>query len=687
MTIGTESGIFSRLNALFSVPNDNPELTLAQFKVFSNQVPLLYFILTTNMLSLVATHFNSAPTWLVVFVPAGFLTLFLGRSLQWILDARARRTADAAYAYRRLVQTNRLAPPIALLAVGWSVALLPYGNDFQRSHVAFFMAITVIGIIFCLMHVRSAALLVTFLVVLPFSVVMALTGEATLIATSINMLLVAGAMVAILFRHYRDFAELNEQRLTLLSQQAALEAKNREMQQLSNENLRLANLDSLTQIANRRSFFANLRSTFEQAQAGGTRLAIGVVDLDGFKPVNDMFGHSAGDKVLAEVADRLSSHSSRHCNVYRLGGDEFAFLISAEDMSDAALVEFGQGFCDSISHPIAIGSGMVQVTGSMGIAVYPDVGTSGQDLYERADYALYSAKRENRAGVVVFNARQAEALFRHREVEDVLSAADLERELSLAYQPIVDSITGRTIGFEALARWKSPKLGIVSPAEFIPIAEQLGRISLITRHLLGLALAEAKAWPGTPFLSFNLSPHDLAVPENMLRILATLNDSGFDPKRICFEITETAIMRDFEQAVRSIDMLRALGCSIALDDFGTGFSSLYHVYKLPLSKIKIDRSFVDRINEQPASYKIVKSVLTLCQEMDLTAIAEGVEREAEADVLRQLGIDAMQGYHFARPLTPQQAVFRLIEENGPEGVGLQETGLEDAGREAASRPG
>ncbi len=325
--------------------------------------------------------------------------------------------------------------------------------------MAFFMSITVIGVIFCLMHLRSAALMVTFLVILPFAVVMGMSGEPTLIATAVNMFLVSLAMIAIMMRHYSDFTKLNEQRLTLLAQRTALRDKNREMQRLSDENLRLANLDSLTQIANRRSFFSNLASAFERAREDDGRLAIGVVDLDGFKPVNDLYGHSAGDKVLVEVADRLSAFESSDCSMFRLGGDEFALLIDSSAMDEKALIDFGQRVCASISLPIMIGNSVVHVTCSMGIAVYPDVGVNGQDLYERADYALYSAKRENRASVVVFNARQAKALLRQRQVEEVLFAADLDRELSLAYQPIVATDTNLTVGFEALARWTNPVLG------------------------------------------------------------------------------------------------------------------------------------------------------------------------------------------------------------------------------------
>ncbi len=653
--------LFQTFKRLLTVPNDNPELTLAQFKAFSRQVPLLYLILLTNMLSLAGTHQTSAPFWLVKVVPAVFAVLFVTRGIGWIRESR--KAVDAAYAYRRLVATNRLVLPISLLSVAWSIALIPYGNDYQKAHVAFFMSITVIGVIFCLMHLRSAALMVTFLVILPFSIIMGLSGEPTLIATAVNMFLVSLAMVAIMLRHYADFTKLNEQRLTLLDQQTALKEKNREMQLLSDENLRLANLDSLTRIANRRSFFSNLASAFEHAQAEKTRLAIGVVDLDGFKPVNDLYGHSAGDKVLVEVADRLSAFDNAGCSIFRLGGDEFALLIDADGTDEKALVDLGQQVCASISQPIMIGNSVVHVTGSMGIAVYPDVGTNGQDLYEHADYALYNAKRENRASVVVFNARQAKALFRLRQVEEVLFAADLDRELSLAYQPIVDAVSGRTVGFEALARWTSPVLGPVSPAEFIPVAEQHGRINLITRLLLTRALKDAASWSGEPYLSFNLSPHDLAVEENVLRIIAAVNASGLAPGRINFEITETAIMHDFDQAIHSIELLRALGCQVSLDDFGTGYSSLNHVHKLPLSRIKIDRCFVDHIDERAASYKIVKSVLALCSEMGLMAIAEGVEREEEVRILRALGVDAMQGYYFSAPLPGDLVAARLKAES------------------------
>lgn len=655
---GHISRLFSAVgpaSRLLAVPNDNPVLTAAQFEAFSKQVPLLYFILATNMISLSLTHQGSAPDLLVVYFPALLTLLFAMRSALWLRGRKQQRTP--AQAYRQLRSTNILCFPIAVVCTVWSISLLPYGNAYQNAHVAFFMGITVIGCIFCLMHLRSAALIVTVTVNLPFLIVMCMSGEPTFIATGINVILVTMAMIIILLGHYRDFRQLHESRQVLLIQQEALQEQNKAMQALSDENLRLANLDSLTMIANRRSFFQMLETAFDRASQDGERLVVGVIDLDGFKPVNDMYGHAAGDKVLIEISARLATFCDQNLTVYRLGGDEFGLLLQSDGSRD--VMNLGQMVCDRIAERINIGSGMVQVTGSVGFAIYPDVGSTGQEIYELADYALYTAKRTHRAGAVIFNAVQANELNRQKIVEEALVAADLEKELSLVYQPITCVGTRRCIGFEALARWQSPRIGHVSPAEFIPVAEHNGRITMMTRLLLDQALTTVRQWPEDVYLSFNLSPHDLTSPESTLRIVAIVLKSGFDPRRINFEITETAVMHDFEQASASIQMLRELGCGIALDDFGTGYSSLNHVHKLPLTRIKIDGSFVRDIHTRRTSFKIVKSVLALCAEMELRAIVEGVETEEELRILEGLGVEAVQGYYFGKPMTATDT-FALV---------------------------
>lgn len=641
---------------LFTVPNDNPALTVAQYQAFSRQVPLMYAILLTNMVALASTHAAAAPTWLVLYLPAAMGVIGLSRMFGWLITRNKK--VDAREAYRKLRATNLVTGPITAVFTGWALMLLPYGDAFQRSHVAFFMAITVIGCIFCLMHLRSAALIVTILVNVPFLTTMLLTGRPTFIAMGINVIFVTIAMIAILMTHYRDFRWLNESRQALLDQQEALNERNDAIQALSDENLRLANLDSLTLLQNRRSFFRSLDRLFGKAQAAGETLAVGVVDLDGFKPVNDMYGHAAGDKVLIEIGNRLNRIERDGLSIFRMGGDEFG-LIFCRPAGDAEALKLGRAICDAICEPINIGGGSVQVTGSIGFAIFPDVGIDGQSLYERADYALYTAKRNHRADAVVFNVQQADELSRQKVVEDAMAAADLRRELSLVYQPIVHAATGRCTGFEALARWDSHLIGKVSPAEFVPVAEHTGRITVITRFLLEQALDQAMTWPEDTSLSFNLSAHDLVSSEGMLRIIGIVRASGIDPARITFEITETAVMHDFDQARASIELLRRMGSGVALDDFGTGYSSLHHIHKLPLTKIKIDGSFVRDIQNQPASFKIVRSLLTLCADMELEAVVEGVETVAELAVVHGLGASLVQGYHFSRPISADDARIYL----------------------------
>lgn len=632
-----------------TVPKSNPLLSLAQFQALSKQVPLLYFILMVNMVTLSWTHIGSAPAWLVMVAPVVIGVFGVIRSIKWIKWRKQEITPEAAY--RDLRVTNWLAPPLAIGMTAWSLALLPYGDAYQKAHVAFFMAITVVGIIFCLMHLRSAALMVAILVNVPFMIAMLMTGEATFIATGFNVALVTGTLIVIVTTHYRDFRQLTESRLVLLDQQETL-------QKLSDENLRLANLDSLTGIPNRRSFFSSLNNDFAEAARLNKRIAVGVLDLDGFKPINDMHGHAAGDKVLIEIARRLKALETQDCSFFRLGGDEFA-MICTGDCEEAALEAFGENICAAVAEQMLIGTGSLQVTGSIGIAVFPDVGLDGQELYERADYALYAAKRDKRAGVVLFNTVQAKSLDRQRQVEEALLSADLERELTLEYQPIYDVEENRCIGFEALARWTNLGLGRVSPAEFIPIAEHSGRIALMTRMLLRKALAQASEWPAGTLLSFNLSPLDLVSQDSILKLIAIVETNSFDPRFLNFEITESAVIRDFDQATRSIALLKQLGVGISLDDFGTGYSSLSHVHKLPLSKIKIDASFVRNVHQRPASAKIIRTMLSLCTELGLGSIIEGVETVDELHILEEMGVKFVQGYHFSKPL-PVDAALQLI---------------------------
>jgi diguanylate cyclase (GGDEF)-like protein len=637
---------------LFRVPVD-PDLSRAQFDAFSKQIPLLYFILISNTLAVAYTYVNVAPDWLTMIVPS-VLTVAAALRTFWWLRQRHLVRSDADI-LRNLRATNWMTLPIGAGFTIWSFALYPYGDPFAKSQVAFYMAVTVIGCIFSLMHLRSAALIVTLVVDVPYVLFFWATGEPTLKAIAVNNLLVSGAMVTVLFIYYRDFADLVASRKSLLAQQAATQA-------LSDENFRLANLDSLTELPNRRRFFAELSNAFNDAERRHVRVAVGIIDLDGFKPINDNYGHSVGDRVLIEAGRRIrevcEGFGPQRVEFARLGGDEFGLVVCG-DPEEADLMRLGERIGEQVKLPYQLDTAHTGLSCSIGFALYPRSATTAEALYECADYSLYHAKRHLRGRTVTFSS-ELEAEIRSRGViETLLRTADFDTEMDLVFQPIVDSMSEHTVGFEALARWQSPRLGWVSPADFIPAAERIGLIRPLTQALLVRALAAARNWPDHTRLSFNLSAHDICSPDGILPLIAIIEKSGVAPRRLDFEITETAVTFDFVRAQQSIATLKAMGCGISLDDFGTGYSSLSHVHRLPLDKLKIDRSFVADVNENPVSHKIIKSLTGLCDDMEIACVVEGVETRAQLDTLRRLGCDFIQGYYFAKPM-PGSAIDEYL---------------------------
>jgi diguanylate cyclase (GGDEF)-like protein len=635
----------------FSVPSGNPELVKAQFEVFSRQIPLMYSIVLVNAWALSFLFLGVAPAWLSVVIPMAFTVICGGRLYVWW---RSRHVSPTyAEARKALVRTNQFAALMSVTITMWALALSYYGDQHLTNNIAFFMAITGVSVVVCLLHLRSAAFTVALVIAVPFIVRFSLDSSSSSIAMAINMLFVTAILLVVVAVQSGHFANAIDAR-------TKLELANR-------ENFRLANRDSLTGLNNRRRFFSQLEQVFEKAQSQGRCVAVGVLDLDGFKPVNDLYGHVVGDALLMEVGQRLTELADETVHVSRLGGDEFA-LIFLDCGDDAHLLQKGDELCAALRRPVALADVTVRISASMGLAVFPALADTALQLYERADYALYNGKRTRRGRATLFTNEHVMQIARSTRLEQVLRDADLKNEMSVFFQPIVDSQTGKAVAFEALARWTSPVLGEVSPGLFIPVAERAGLVSRLTRVLLEKALAAASGWPQDMRLSFNLSANDIGSSEGVVRIVGILSSSGFDPGRVDFEITETAMMYDFEQAKASIETLRQMGCGIALDDFGTGFSSLSQIHALPLTKIKIDRSFVSDIDETPASYKIVKSLVALSRDMGLDCVVEGVETKEELATLDKLGASLIQGYYFSAPV-PEAELARFVSGSFAAGTG------------------
>jgi diguanylate cyclase (GGDEF)-like protein len=622
------------LRRYWRVDNSQPELLVAQYKAFSGKMPMMYLILVVNSWALAYTHLDMAPSSLSIYYPAALSLFCCARFTFWWRGRKADPSPELAA--RALKRTNLLVAPIAFSFSLWAVMLFPYGDAYARAHVAFYMGITVISCIFCLMYLRSAALTAALIVNGIFTVFFISTEIPVFAAAALNVVLVTAVMLVVVNSHYREFTKLIDAQV-----KTAI---------LNEENFRLANLDSLTQIPNRRNFFSRLNEICSRAKTGGERFAVAILDLDGFKAVNDLYGHTHGDALLSEVGKRLrAACDAPHFHLARLGGDEFALIID-RDFSDQDLQTVGKQVCESLRMPFIVHKATVQIAASVGVATFPDMASDAASLYEHADYALYHGKRERRGTVTLFSDEDKAQIQKNANIEQALRLANFDRELSVCFQPIVDIHTRQTIAFEALARWNSPLIGQVSPVEFIPAAERMGMINQLSVTLLEKALQAAFQWPRQIRLSFNLSANDINTSEGLAEIVRVIRDCGFDPGRIDLEITETAVLHDLAKTRQMIMLLRQLGCGVTLDDFGTGYASLSHLHALPLTRIKIDKSFVADIQRDAVSYKIVKSLLTLSHDMQLACVVEGLETEEHLAILSELGASLGQGYLFARPM-------------------------------------
>jgi diguanylate cyclase (GGDEF)-like protein len=632
------------VRGIFRTPRDNPELIQAKLAAFSKQVPLLYALLVSNTFALAITHMASAPVALTVYIPATLDLICVARMIVWL------RTRNQQWTLEQAIGKLRHAIAFAaILGVGftsWSLSLFPYGDAYTKGHVAFFMAVTVIGCVFCLMHLRLAVLIVMGLVVIPFAAYFGSTGNTVFIAIAINFVIVAVAIVFMLFVNYRDFEDR-------IDYQKALLAKQAELQNLSDINFRNSNIDSLTGLPNRRHFFSELEQRIQRAASSGANLGVGILDLDGFKPINDVHGHPTGDRLLVEVGQRLRELLGASAFLARIGGDEFA-LITEGDASDEEIMAIGAKAAELLREPFEVQGVTARIGGSIGFARFPSAAQDAAALFERADYALYFAKQHDRGNVVIFSLDHEAEIRQASAVAQALSNADLEQELWIAYQPIVDVATAQPVCFEALARWRSPALGDVPPSVFILAAERAGLITRLTPILLRKALEGARRWPDHMRISFNLSAVDIASPLSILKVVNVVEHSGMRPDRIDFEITETAAMRNFSQATQALHVLKQLGARIALDDFGTGYSSLSCIRELPLDKVKIDRGFTIKIETESASRLILRTMINLCENLGLECVVEGIETAKQKEILRRGNCRYMQGYLFAKPMSADQ---------------------------------
>jgi len=436
----------------------------------------------------------------------------------------------------------------------------------------------------------------------------------------------------------------------------AVEMKGRRLAEL--EAKKLARHDPLTGLANRR-FFVEALGEVLQTTTASSRLAVLMLDLDGFKSVNDAYGHAVGDQTLIEFAQRVSAIMRGGAIFTRIGGDEFAVILPDINSLDGPAA-LARRIVAAVAEPFSIGPISTSVGVGVGIAIAPSDGMDPELLVQRADRALYRAKSEGRSCIRFFEADMDAHVERRIAIETALRAAVAAKTIVPYYQPVVAFAGRRVVGFEALARWKSDKFGWVAPDLFITVAEEIGIIGELGDQLLRQACLDARAWPAELTLAFNISAVQLRDPTLGLRVLAILAETGFNPRRLELEITETAVVDNMKMALEITGQLRQAGVRIAVDDFGTGYATLSQLLSLKLDRIKIDRSFVDRLGKDKESTTIVRAVLGLASGFSLETTAEGIENNEQLASLRAEGCLEGQGYLFGKAV-PANAVQSLLE--------------------------
>jgi diguanylate cyclase (GGDEF)-like protein/PAS domain S-box-containing protein len=436
----------------------------------------------------------------------------------------------------------------------------------------------------------------------------------------------------------------------------------------------LAYHDGLTSLPNRSMFSQLLNHGISRAHRYNKKMAVLFIDLDRFKNINDTLGHEAGDLLLQQVGTRLKDSLRQSDTVARLGGDEFVVLL--EEVGERQVVAtIAHKLLSSIIKPFNMLGQEFRVTASIGISTYPDDGQDEQTLMKNADIAMYRAKEEGKNNFQFHSEQMDTHSFERLALESSLRRALERNEFELHYQAKMDLRTGQMTGMEALVRWAHPDLGMVSPAQFIPLAEETGLIVPIGKWVLRTACLQNKAWQdeGLPPLSVavNLSARQF-TDENLLPdIAAILNESGMDPGFLELEITESMVMHRVDKAVQILTELKKIGIRLAIDDFGTGYSSLSNLKRFPIDTIKVDRSFIRDIPGDAEDKALTKAIIAMGQTLSLTVTAEGVETQEQVDFLRQHSCNEFQGYYFNKPV-PAEHFAQLMRTQMPHNLPRRE---------------
>ncbi len=618
----------------------------ARLAEYRARVPVLYALLIFNTAFLSASDAAAGRREIAFGLTLLFAVAAIVRLAQWRRMPVATLTRAAIDI--ELARAKKLVVILGLGGLVFAIWLYP-GVTGPSEPVNAFVALTIASVVYLLTPVPETAYLAVCMILGPYSLTMFLRGDAGQQFLALNFAALGGVLFFAVRVYAREFM-----RAVIDSHRARRRADF--AHDLYRRNELLARTDALTGLPNRRSFFDRLGGLV--GEASGRPFALGVLDLDTFKSVNDMFGHVVGDELLKGVADKLAAARLDGVWGCRLGGDEFG-LIFAEFASEDELARRASRLLGALRDFTCPSRPDVRAHASLGLVIFGRETRVAGELYEYADRALYSAKENCRGAAVIYIDDLDASLRRRQMIERRLREPEFFETLDVAFQPVIDTRTGAVVCMEALSRWTDRELGVVPPDEFVPICEQNNLVSRLTLSVMRRAFAEARRWAEPASVAINLSAQDLATDAAALGLVAAAHASGIPACRITFEITETTLIADFDKAARALDMLKRLGARIALDDFGNGYSALRYIRALPLDEVKIDRSLAEDIVDDARARKLLESIMALCANLGIDVVIEGVETARQVETLRAIGCVRMQGWFFTKPLPPDRAAALL----------------------------
>lgn len=625
------------------------DLLSQRYQSLQRQVPMLYIGVLACFLGL---HLATSGELAQFGTPmSAVILLVLYRLLHWVRTSR--RVLSPPKMERELQGTLIFSIAFSAVFCGWALYLFDVSTE-QRQFVLLFGSLACVGCAYGLSSFPKAARAPLLVLGLPLAFRSILTGETNFIGAGVALTLIILLVSRVLTVHSQNVQELTQSRAEKeLERERAQDAERIANSERANANT-LAQTDYLTGLANRRAFMDSLGSHLLRTERRSQLGVLAVIDLDGFKPINDAFGHATGDAVIKIVGARLGQSLGDAGVCARVGGDEFAVLLP-DCSSEVSAQKMGAQICTTLEEPVYLAGRELKVSACCGLTMLQEEDRDASDALLRADTALYAAKDRGRGNLSLFSHQMELKRRRRSEIEEALRDAATRSQISLVYQPILNLETGQIESYEALARWSDERLGEVAASEFILIAEQIGVIEDISDHLLRKAIAEAVSWPNEVALSFNLSTVQLCSRTLAARILCEVDKQGLAPHRLQIEVTETMLLVDFEAARANLSKLRAEGVRVVLDDFGAGYASISYLQEMQFDCVKLDGSLVKRAATSLSSKRLLKGVIDLCSSLSLPCVAEQVETEEQLRILLEMECGKGQGYFLSKPLTADAA--------------------------------